>query len=120
MNERLAIAIEELSTLIKNDARIKELEELEKAILEDEEVVSYINKKESALLAYNDALKVKDIHDPFVLTLQSNLFEAKKALDALPLVKKYNDIYKEVASLYRQVDDCLFYPYCGLRIFARK
>lgn len=119
MDERLAKAIGEFSSLLKEDSRVCHLDGLEKALYEDKEVIFAAHRKEAALSAYNDALKVKGEDDPATLLLQRNLLEAKEALDAIPLVAAYNAAYTEVAALYRQVDDILFYPYCGLRIFKR-
>lgn len=119
MDERLAKAIGEFSSLLKEDSRVRRLDGLEKALYEDKEVIFAVHRKEAVLSAYNDALKVKGEDDPATLLLQRNLLKAKEALDAIPLVAAYNAAYTEVAALYRQVDDILFYPYCGLRIFKR-
>ena len=98
----------ELKDLLTNDPRIIRLNELEKKMNEDEEVMALAYQKDLAVSSYSDALNhfAKDSEE--VKKAQHDLHLKKEALDNHPLVKEYLKAYSEVRDLYLSINDILF------------
>ena len=98
----------ELKDLLSDDPRIIRLNELEKKMNENEEVMALSYQKDVAVSEYSDALNhfAKDSEE--VKNAQHNLHIKKEALDNHPLVKEYLKAYSEVRDLYYQLNDILF------------
>ena len=98
----------ELKDLLTNDPRILRLNELEKKMNENEEVMALAYQKDIAVSEYSDALNHFSRDSEEVKTAQHNLHLKKEALDNHPLVKEYLKAYSEVRDLYYQLNDILF------------
>ena len=98
----------ELKDLLTNDPRIIRLNELEKKMNENEEVMALAYQKDVAATEYSDALNhfAKDSEE--VKKAQHNLHTKKEALDNHPLVRDYLKAYSEVRDLYFELNDILF------------
>ena len=98
----------ELKDLLTNDPRIIRLNELEKKMNENEEVMALAYQKDVAVTEYSDSLNhfAKDSEE--VKKAQHNLYIKKEALDNHPLVRDYLKVYSEVRDLYFELNDILF------------
>ena len=98
----------ELKDLLTNDPRIIRLNELEKKMNENEEIMALAYQKDLAVSEYSDALNhfTKDSEE--VKKAQHNLHLKKEALDNHPIVKEYLKAYSEARDLYYQLNDILF------------
>ena len=98
----------ELKDLLTNDPRIIRLNELEKKMNENEEVMALAYQKDVAATEYSDVLNhfAKDSEE--VKKAQHNLHIKKEALDNHPLVRDYLKAYSEVRDLYFELNDILF------------
>ncbi len=108
MNNELYSSLVSLKEAIENDKRVKALNEIEKRMSEDEEVMRLSYLKDVASFEYDDALKHFKEDDEVVLQKQKTLYETKYNLDSHPLVKEYNQKYQEVRLLYNHINDVLF------------
>lgn len=108
MDAALLESLENLKEAIDNDPRVLKINELDKKLNEDEEVMKLAYQKDMALLAYEDALKHFKDGSKEVSEAQKRLHEAKLSLDSHPLVKQYNEAYKEVRKLYEKINEVLF------------
>ena len=98
----------ELKDLLTNDPRIIRLNELEKKMNENEEVMALAYQKDLAVTEYSDALNHFANNSEEMKKYQHDLFLKKEALDNHPLVKEYLKAYSEVRDLYFQVNEILF------------
>ena len=108
MNDSLMNSLEKLKEAIESDPRVLHLNELDKKLNDNEEVMKLAYKKDMALLSYEDSLKHFKEDSKEVGDAQKRLYEAKLSLDNHPLVKEYNEAYKEVRKIYSQINDELF------------
>ena len=108
MDNSLSESLAKLKEAIENDPRVLRLEEIDKKINENEEIMKLAYKKDMALLAYEDNLKHFKEDSKEVKDAQKSLYEAKLSLDNHPLVKEYNKAYKEVRELYNKINEVLF------------
>ena len=108
MNESLLNALNKLKEAINNDPRILKLNELDEQLNKNEEVMKLAYLKDMALVSYEDALKHFKEGSKEVSEAQKRLYEAKLSLDNHPLVKQYNEAYKEVRLIYGKINDTLF------------
>ena len=98
----------ELKELLAQDERIIKLNELEKKMNENEEVMALSYQKDLAVSAYSDALNHFSEDSKEVKEARHNLFLAKEKLDNHPLVKEYLKAYNKVRDLYFNMNDILF------------
>ena len=98
----------ELKDLINNDERIIRLNELEKELNDNEEVMALSYQKDLAVSSYSDALNHFSNNSEEMKKAQHDLFVKKEALDNHPLVKEYLKAYGEVRDLYFQINETLF------------
>ena len=98
----------ELKDLLTNDPRIIRLNELEKKMNEDEEVMVLAYQKDLAVSSYSDALNHFAKCSEEVKKAQHDLHLKKEALDNHPLVREYLKTYSEVRDLYLNINDILF------------
>lgn len=108
MNDSLINSLNKLKTAIENDPRVLKLNELDKKINENEEVMKLAYQKDMALVSYEDSLKHFKEDSATVSEAQKRLYEAKLSLDNHPLVKEYNLAYKEVRLMYEKINKTLF------------
>ena len=98
----------ELKDLLVNDLRVIRLNELEKKMNENEEVMALAYQKDIAVTEYSDALNHFAKDSDKVKKAQHNLHIKKEALDNHPLVRDYLKAYSEVRDLYFKLNDILF------------
>ena len=98
----------ELKDLLINDERIIKLNNLEKQMNENTEVMALSYQKDVASLSYNDALKYFPDDSKEVKDARHRLFLAKEQLDNHPLVKEYLQAYNAVRDLYFMLNEILF------------
>lgn len=108
MNDSLMNSLEKLKEEIESDPRVLHLNELDKKLNDNEEVMKLAYKKDMALVSYEDALKHFGENSKEVGEAQKRLYEAKLSLDNHHLVREYNEAYKEVRKIYSQINDELF------------
>ena len=109
MNEQILNKCQLLKEAIEKDPRILLLNQLEKEIENNEEVMVLSYKKDVALANYEDTIKYfKDDQDK-IQKAQKLLAESKYNLDIHPLVKQYNKAYLEVKLMYEEINNQLFY-----------
>ena len=108
MNDVLLSSLEKLREAINSDPRLLKLNELDKKLNEDEDVMKLAYQKDMALLSYEDTLKHFKEDSSEAKEAQKRLHEAKLKLDLHPLVKQYNEAYKEVRLMYEKINDVLF------------
>lgn len=108
MNEKLAVALNELKNSINSDHRIILLNELDDKINKSDEVMVLAYKKDVLSVKLNDNLNHFKDDSEEVRSIQKELYLAKLALDTHPLVKEYNKAYKEVRKMYDEINDTLF------------
>lgn len=108
MERDIYLEAENLQKIIQNDPRIKKLNELEKKMEEDKEVILLAYQKDVATTEYSDILNIYDRENEIAKKYQHNLYLAKKALDEHPLVQQYLKAYKEVRELYSSINEILF------------
>lgn len=108
------ILLEKLLSLkkeLENDSRVLLLEELEQKMNADKEVMLLAYKKDMASVEFDDALKHFGENSHEAKQALKKLHEAKYYLDSHPVVKEYNNAYKEVRLLYEHVSKELFGEY---------
>ena len=98
----------ELKDLLTNDPRIIRLNELEKKMNENEEVMALAYQKDLAVSEYSDALNHFARDSEEVKKAQHNLHLKKEALDNHPIVREYLKAYSKVRDLYYQLNEILF------------
>ena len=108
MERDIYLEAEILQKIIQNDPRIKKLNELEKKMEEDKEVILLAYQKDVATTEYSDILNIYDRENEIAKKYQHKLYLAKKALDEHPLVQQYLKAYKEVRELYSSINEILF------------
>ena len=109
MNEQILNKCQLLKEAIEKDPQILLLNQLEKEIENNEEVMVLSYKKDVALANYEDTIKYfKDDRDK-IQKAQKLLAESKYNLDIHPLVKQYNKAYLEVKLMYEEINNQLFY-----------
>ena len=108
MDKDIYLKAESLKELLEKDPRIIKLNELEKKMNEDEEVMSLAYKKDMASVNYSDVLNHFSEDSEAAKKALKELHEAKLKLDNHPLVKEYLSAYVEVRELYEQINEILF------------
>ena len=96
---------------MKEDERLLRLSELETLLEKDEEAIKLSGILKSKEEAYSFSLSSFGEGSEEARKAQKELYEAKKELDSLPLVKEYNEAYTKVRDLYMLIDDILFSPF---------
>ena len=108
MNKDIYTKAENLKELLEKDPLIIKLNELEKKMNEDEEVMSLAYKKDMASVNYSDVLNHFSEESPEAKKALKELHEAKLNLDNHPLVREYLNAYAEVRELYGEINEILF------------
>lgn len=98
----------ELKDLLNTDERIVLLNELEKKLNKDEEVMKLAYQKEMAIVEYEDALNHYGKNSAELKKAQQNLAKCKLNLDNHPLVKEYYLALQKVREMDRKVNEKLF------------
>lgn len=111
MKEALYKELYELRDMIKNSEDFRHLEELDKKLNEDEEVMKLAYQKEMAIVAYEDALNHYGKNSAELKKAQQNLAKCKLNLDNHPLVKEYYLALRKVREMDRKIDEELFTPF---------
>lgn len=108
MDIKLLDLIYELKETIDNDERVIFLSKIEKELENDLNVISLSIKKNRISEEFKELLRFSKEFDDKVKTKQKELYLAKKELDELEIVKKYNKAYQAVRMLYEDISKELF------------
>ena len=98
----------ELKELLANDERIIALNQKEKEMNDNREVMSLAYQKDMACVAYSDALNHFGENEPTTKAAQKDLYQKKLNLDSHPVVKDYMESYRKVRDLYAEINEILF------------
>ena len=93
MDKDIYTKAENLKELLEKDPRIIKLNELEKKMNDDEEVMALAYKKDMAAVNYSDVLNHFSEESPEAHKALKELHEAKLNLDNHPLVREYLKAY---------------------------
>ena len=113
MDEHIYYLLQDLKDTLDNDPRIIRLNETEKTMNQNEEVMLLAYKKDLANSEYNDLLKAFKEDNEQVIASRKRLLDAKNKLESHPVVKEYLDAFKEVKMLLYEVNKTLFYDLLG-------
>ena len=102
-----------LKEAIDKDPDILKLNEIEERLNKSEDVMALSYKKDVALREYEDILRFFKEDPKEAKEKQASLAEAKYNLDTHPLVKEYNEAYKKVRDLFKEINDILFKEFEG-------
>ena len=116
MEQVLLEALTSLKKSLENDPRVISLNEVEKRLNNNEEVMILSYKKDMALISYEDAVKHFGEASKEALLKQKELYKAKLALDNHPLVQEYNEKYKLVREMYNEINKELFEDFSSKKI----
>ena len=108
MSRDIYSKVNQLKDDINSDPRVVLLEQLEKEMNENEEVMRLSYAKDMAAVNYSDTLNHFSEDSKEAKEAMNKLHEAKLALDNHPLVRKYLSAYKEVRELYENINKILF------------
>ena len=108
MNNALYEELYELKETMKNDPRFVRLNELDKQLNENEEVMKLSYQKEMAIVEYEDALNHFGKDSKELQKAQQKLAKCKLNLDNHPLVKEYYLALQKVREMDRQINHKLF------------
>lgn len=108
MDEEIYIKVNLLKEKLKDDPRILRLNECEKKMDEDEEVMALAYKKDVAASKYSDVLNHFSKDSEEAQKALKELHEAKLNLDNHPVVREYLKAYQEVRELYDEINKTLF------------
>lgn len=108
MEGNIYLKAEKLKELLNQDERVIRLNELEKKMNENEEVMALAYQKDVAATNYSDVLNHFSDDSKEAKEALKKLHEAKLKLDSHPLVREYLSSYKEVRELYEEINSILF------------
>lgn len=108
MNEQIANLVYQLKTEMQNDERIIRLNNLEKQMNENEEVMRLSYLKDIALDDYNKMMAFFKEGSEEVIKARRKFADAKKELESNPLVREYLAAYQQVRLLYELINETLF------------
>ncbi len=108
MDKALYDSLNKLKASMEKDPRVLELNEVDKRLSLNEEVMKLSYKKDMALTSYEDACKHFGETSSEALAKQKELYLAKLELDNHPLVREYNEKYQAVRLMYDEVNKELF------------
>ena len=108
MEDNIYSKAEKLKELLLQDERVIRLNELEKQMNENEEVMALAYQKDLAASDYSDVLNHFSENSDEAKQALKKLHAAKLKLDNHPLVKEYLSYYKEVRELYEEINKILF------------
>lgn len=111
MNSSVIRSVESLKKAIDEDPRVLKLNELDKKISLNEEVKRFSMMVKNKEEEYSSLLSQFGEKNESVIAKRRELYEAKLALDSLPLTKEYFAAFVEVRDLYLLIDDILFSPF---------
>jgi len=111
MQEELLNALYDLRDAMHQDPRYLRLQELDKKLNDNEDVMKLSYKKEMMIIAYEDAISHFGKDSKEASLAQKKLYEAKLELDSHPLVREYLNALKLVRQLDEEVNKSLFYPF---------
>ena len=110
MTSDIYLALMNLKSNLKDDERIKNLSHFESELENNDEVKILSYQLDNAVREYNDMLKIYPLEHELSKAKQKIVYEKKKQLDQLDVVKKYNKAYKEVKEIYDEINDNIFHP----------
>lgn len=113
MDDKIYFLAKELKITLDNDERIIRLNEIEKRMNDNEEVMALSYRKDLASDKYSDLLKIYSEDDEIVLNARRELIARKEELESHPVVKEYLKAYSEVRMLLFELNNILFRDFKG-------
>ncbi len=111
MNEELINKAYNLKEAINVSLTMKNLLEAEQELENNDEAKILSYKMDVEASHYSDILKIYPSDSKEAKEAQHKLYLAKKELDELEVVKKYNKAYKEAKLLFNDINRILFSKY---------
>lgn len=108
MEDRFINLIYELKEAINDDPRVIKLNEIELELSSNRDVINLSIKKNRISEEYKEILRFNDENSELAKAKQKELYLAKKELDELDIVIKYNKAFQEVRLLYEHISSTLF------------
>ncbi len=97
----------ELKDKILNSAEYKTLKEKENKMMNDKECILLLNKFERAKEEYNNAKRFEN-YGSDVVSAQKLLSSVKTELDNNELVKEYNEAFKHMKKIIKNIEGAIF------------
>ena len=98
----------QLKDQLQNDELIKKLEELDREMSNNEEVMALAYQKDLAIDNYSSLLKIYPENSDEIKRAREKLQEAKIKLNEHPIAKEYLKVYSQVRDLYMQINEIVF------------
>lgn len=108
MDKTLIESLYQFKDMIAHDERIILLNQYEKEMMDDDEVMKLTYNKDECNRQYEDVLRFHDEMDECVKEKRNKLITSKDKLYSHPLVKRYLKQYNEVNNLYIQINEIIF------------
>ena len=108
MEGTLLNLIYEFKQLLNEDERVVNLNKLEIELSSNRDVINLSIKKNRISEEYKEILRFNDENSELAKSKQKELYLAKKELDELDVVIRYNKAYQEVRLLYEHISSTLF------------
>ena len=108
MEGTLLNLIYEFKQLLNEDERVVNLNKLEIELSSNRDVINLSIKKNRISEEYKEILRFNDENSELAKAKQKELYLAKKELDELDVVIRYNKAYQEVRMLYEHISSTLF------------
>lgn len=91
-------ALLKMSSLIKDKEALKEISLVEKQIFSDASIIPYIVTFNEAQDDFNFVISHFKDDEEKCNKAKDKLLKAKKEMDSIPLIKRYNELYEEITS----------------------
>ena len=111
MEDRLYSRTISFKRTLANDPRVVKLEEIEKRMEKDEDVIRLAHQKDLCERDFEDALKHFGEGSKEAKEAQKKLYAAKTDLDKNDLAAEYLRSYGEVRSIYQLINEALFHDF---------
>lgn len=98
----------ELKEQLQKDELIIKLNELDKKMSNNEEVMALAYQKDMAVENYSSLLKIYPEDSEEIKKARNQLQEAKIKLNQHPLIKEYLEVYSKVRDLYFEINRIIF------------
>ena len=105
----------QIRDLLNSDERFILLNEKEKAMEEDKEIMSLAYNKEMKEIYLSDMLRHFDKNSPEVKRARLELFHANEKLNAHQKVIEYLEAYKNVEEIIDKINKVLFKDFKGIK-----
>lgn len=115
MDEKIINLAFALKDEISKDPLILKLNNIEKDMENNEEVIALAYQKDIVETNYSDILKIYNESSNEAQSCYKKLLEKKNNLENHPIVKEYYRLFREVRAFYQDLNDLLFKDIIGKR-----